>query len=76
MTNWPAGPPLRTGRQGPPLGEDLLLLAVGRGSEILIPHGRTVLRSGDRLTVLGTGKTVWELADRLGDGLYPDASMK
>jgi Kef-type K+ transport system membrane component KefB len=56
-------------------GEDILLLAVSRGSETLIPHGRTVLRPGDRLTVLGTDEAVRDLADRLGDGLYPDAAM-
>ncbi len=45
-------------------GEDILLLAVSRGVETLIPHGRTILCSGDRLTVLGTAEAVRDLSDR------------
>ncbi len=36
------------------LGGDLLILSLRRGRERIIPHGKTRLSAGDRLTVLGS----------------------
>jgi Trk K+ transport system NAD-binding subunit len=37
-----------------PLPGDLLVLAVNRGGELMVPHGSTQLAGGDRLTVVGS----------------------
>jgi len=34
--------------------EDLVLVSVQRGTAVLVPHGDTMIRIGDRLTVFGT----------------------
>ena len=52
------------------LGADLLILSIRRGSEMLIPHGKTRLDKGDRLTVLGGREALAELAVLL-EGLGP-----
>lgn len=36
----------------------LLVVAVGRGAEKIVPHGSTVLQRGDRLTVVGPAEAV------------------
>lgn len=50
------------------LGADLLVLSIRRGRERLIPHGKTRLESGDRLTVLGGREALHELAVWLEGG--------
>jgi CIC family chloride channel protein len=37
-----------------PWPEDLVLVSVQRGSSVLVPHGDTMIRVGDQLTVFGT----------------------
>ena len=37
---------------------------IRRGAHGLIPHGRTVLEEGDRLTVIGGPEAIRELAER------------
>jgi CIC family chloride channel protein len=37
-----------------PWPEDLVLVSVQRGTSVLVPHGDTMIRVGDRLTVFGT----------------------
>ena len=38
-----------------PFHQDSMLMLVRRGEEIHIPHGDTLLRQGDLVTVFGTG---------------------
>ncbi|HYF77674.1 MAG TPA: TrkA C-terminal domain-containing protein, partial [Symbiobacteriaceae bacterium] len=45
----------------------LLVVAVGRGAEKIVPHGSTVLQAGDRLTVVGPAEAVTTLR-RTGAG--------
>lgn len=51
------------------LGGDILILAIRRGNELLIPHGDTRLESNDRLTVLGSLDSLARLEERLGEVL-------
>ncbi|MEE8457139.1 MAG: chloride channel protein [Acidimicrobiia bacterium] len=37
-----------------PWPKDLVLVSVQRGTSVLVPHGDTIIRIGDRLTVFGT----------------------
>ena len=37
-----------------PWPDDLVLVSVQRGTSVLVPHGDTMIRVGDRLTVFGT----------------------
>ena len=39
---------------GIPWPHDIVLVSVQRGSSVLVPHGDTMIRVGDRLTVFGT----------------------
>lgn len=48
-----------------PLGGEMLLLAVNRGNDILIPHGSTVLQTGDRLTLLGQAGVLADVSSLL-----------
>jgi CPA2 family monovalent cation:H+ antiporter-2 len=47
------------------LGSDILVLAVRRNAEMIIPHGNSRLELGDYLTVLGHEDALQKLADRL-----------
>lgn len=47
------------------LGGDILVLAIRRGGETLIPHGETRLVEGDWITVYGDAGSVEELRARL-----------
>jgi len=47
------------------LGVELLVLSIRRGSERLIPHGKTRLEIGDELTVLGSHEALRNLALQL-----------
>jgi Kef-type K+ transport system membrane component KefB/Trk K+ transport system NAD-binding subunit len=49
-----------------PFGADVLLLAVRRGQDMVIPHGRTRLQQGDHVTVLGAFGALDRLAESLG----------
>ncbi|MBN2408746.1 MAG: cation:proton antiporter [Candidatus Aminicenantes bacterium] len=51
------------------LGGDILVLAIRRGNELLIPHGDTRLESNDRLTVLGGLDSLARLEESLGEVL-------
>ncbi len=37
-----------------PWPEDIVVVSVQRGTSVLVPHGDTVIRVGDRITVFGT----------------------
>jgi amino acid transporter/mannitol/fructose-specific phosphotransferase system IIA component (Ntr-type) len=52
------------------LPEGTLVALVRRYGEILVPGGRTVLREGDRLTVIGSPTALRELKSRFGDQLH------
>ena len=43
--------------------EECLVALVQRGSQTLIPHGHTVLRAGDRVTVIGTPEGIDRLRE-------------
>lgn len=45
-----------------------LIAMVRRGDEMVIPRGDTVLRAGDRLTVLGSPEGITALRARFGAG--------
>jgi Kef-type K+ transport system membrane component KefB/Trk K+ transport system NAD-binding subunit len=47
------------------LGADLLVLSIRRGRERLIPHGKTRMEMGDRLTMLGSCEALQDLALQL-----------
>ncbi|MFP4084588.1 MAG: Trk system potassium transporter TrkA [Desulfonatronovibrio sp.] len=47
------------------LPEDVLILAVLRGSEVILPDGETMIKPGDRITVLSSRKSI----DRLEKAL-------
>jgi Kef-type K+ transport system membrane component KefB/Trk K+ transport system NAD-binding subunit len=47
------------------LGADLLVLSIRRGSDRLIPHGKTRLEIGDELTILGSREALQDLARQL-----------
>jgi Kef-type K+ transport system membrane component KefB len=49
-----------------PFGADVLLLAIRRGQDMVIPHGRTRLHQGDHVTVLGAAAALEQLVERLG----------
>ena len=40
---------------------DILILSIRRGRELLIPHGNTRLKTGDRLTALGSLDSIADL---------------
>ncbi len=42
---------------------DVVLVSVQRGTSVLVPHGDTMLRVGDRLTVFGTPEARDQLLD-------------
>lgn len=50
------------------LPDGTLVAMVGRGDEMIIPRGDTVLQEGDRVTVLGGPDAIRELRKRLGVG--------
>ena len=50
------------------LPDGTLVAMVGRGDEMIIPRGDTVLQEGDRVTVLGGPGGIRELRKRLGVG--------
>lgn len=50
------------------LPANLLVLAVGRNGDIIIPHGNTRLVVGDRLTLLGKTEDLQEAANWLENG--------
>ena len=47
-----------------PLPENTLVVMIRRGHRTLIPHGNTVLRDGDRLTIIGDPKEIRTLYRR------------
>jgi Kef-type K+ transport system membrane component KefB/Trk K+ transport system NAD-binding subunit len=47
------------------LGADLLVLSIRRGSDRLIPHGKTRLEIGDEITILGHRDALQDLAREL-----------
>ncbi len=47
------------------LAGDLLILSINRDDETIIPHGRTRIQLGDRLTVLGSQYHLQELRDMI-----------
>jgi CIC family chloride channel protein len=44
-----------------PWPEDVVLVSVQRGTSVLVPHGDTMLRIGDRITVFGTPEACDEI---------------
>jgi CIC family chloride channel protein len=54
-----------------PWPESALVLAVRRGSEVVVPHGDTELRAGDRLTVLVRWGMAASIADVIGASARP-----
>jgi len=48
-----------------PVPDDCTLVAVRRGSQVSVPHGSTVLQSGDVITVFGSEAAHRQLAERL-----------
>jgi CPA2 family monovalent cation:H+ antiporter-2 len=44
----------------------LLVLAIRRGDELIVPHGTTRLSLGDRVTILGEHDALQAMQDRLG----------
>jgi Trk K+ transport system NAD-binding subunit len=44
---------------------DVLVLAVRRDEELLIPHGTTKLEAGDHLTILGNIESLPEIEELL-----------
>jgi Trk K+ transport system NAD-binding subunit len=50
------------------LSGELLILSIGRGEELIIPHGNTRLEPGDRLTILGDKEALAETAIWLEKG--------
>jgi len=62
--------PLHAGNrlQSLTLPDNLLVLAVNRQGELIVPHGRTRLEMGDRLTVLGSAEALEQAAQRLENG--------
>ncbi|MGI9039169.1 MAG: amino acid permease [Gemmatimonadota bacterium] len=51
--------------------EDTLIALIRRAGHGVIPRGSTVLRAGDRLTVIGAPEAIRELAKRYGGGSGP-----
>lgn len=51
-----------------PMPEGTLIALVRRGSRTLVPRGRTVLREGDRLTIIGDPQGIRDLHRQYGDG--------
>lgn len=49
-----------------PIPEACIVVAVRRGREVIVPHGNTVVRSGDTLAVFGRPEAADRLAERLG----------
>ena len=50
------------------LPEDSHVALVSRRDQVLAPHRDTILREGDRLTVIGTGKAIATFEERFGAG--------
>lgn len=50
----------------PKLPDSTLVALIQRGGQAIIPHGSTILREGDRLTIIGTPEDISELYDRYG----------
>ena len=50
------------------LPDGCLVAVVRRDEEVIVPHGSTVLREGDWVTIIGSPKGMHELRDRLRDG--------
>jgi len=46
-----------------PWPADIVLVSVQRGTAVLVPHGDTMIRKGDRLTVFGTPEACDEILD-------------
>lgn len=44
-----------------PWPEDIVLVSVQRGTSVLVPHGDTMIRIGDRITVFGTPEACDEI---------------
>jgi amino acid transporter len=53
------------------LPDGTLVALIRRYGEILVPRGRTVLREGDRLTVIGSQSALREFKARFGDDIKP-----
>ncbi len=49
-----------------PFHKDCMLILVRRGEDLYIPHGETILRTGDTLTVFGTGSALEDTRKQLG----------
>jgi APA family basic amino acid/polyamine antiporter len=47
-------------------GESLITM-IHRGKEIIIPHGKTILKENDRLTIIGNQTGIQELKDKYQD---------
>lgn len=47
------------------LPEGILILSITRGDEVIVPHGNTLVRKGDVLSVLGTSEEVEKTAQLL-----------
>jgi CIC family chloride channel protein len=48
-----------------PVPDDCTIVAVRRGAQVSVPHGDTVLRDGDVITVFGSEAAYRQLAERL-----------
>jgi Trk K+ transport system NAD-binding subunit len=53
------------------LPADLLVALVRRNGELLVPSGRTTLREGDRVTVIGQPPGIERLRELYGVGSAP-----
>jgi len=51
-----------------PLHKDGMIMLLTRGSEKYVPHGNTYLRSGDILTVFGTGTAIRQIREMVSSG--------
>ena len=67
-----AGLTLRSAR----LPKGLLITSVSRADKVLVPNGDTVLVVGDRLSILGDGRGVRALAQRVPSGIRSSWSTK
>jgi Trk K+ transport system NAD-binding subunit len=51
-----------------PIHKDGMLMLLTRGQDKYVPHGDTYLRSGDILTVFGTGTAIQQIRELLEPG--------
>ena len=51
-----------------PVHKDGMLMLVTRGSDKFVPHGNTYLKTGDVLTVFGTGTAIRQIREILETG--------